>query len=85
MGVGQSWNAARARGEGGQLTDDGSNAAVEEIQGLAQDEDIGVVGDKSAGGPEMQDTAGLSGLLGKMPQMGDDVVAGLALDLCHPL
>ena len=48
---------------------------------VALQQDVGVVGDVGAGGAEVEDAAAGGGLLGEVAQMGDHVVAGLALEL----
>ena len=56
-------------------------ARLEQLERLALQQHVGVVGEECAGRAEVQDAAGLAGELGEVAQVRDHVVARVALDL----
>ena len=88
MGVGETGERPVGAGEGGESGEGGGDPPAQQLERLPHQQLIGVVGDEGAGRAEVEDAAGALfdrvRLLGEVPQVGDDVVPGLALDLRDP-
>ncbi|MEZ5331269.1 MAG: hypothetical protein R2991_04280 [Thermoanaerobaculia bacterium] len=71
-------DGARASREVGERQDGRGQTAFDQLQRLARQQDVGVVGDEGAGGAQVEDPARLAGELGEVLQVRHDVVARLA-------
>ncbi len=58
VGVGEAGEGAVTAGEAGELAGGCRQPPCEELQGLPDEQDVGVVGDEGAGGAEVEDASG---------------------------
>ena len=79
VGVAQGGDGGIAPGEGGQIRQHRQQLTPEIAQGVPVEDQVGVVGDVAAGGPQMEDAGGRRGRLAVGVDVGHDIMAHLPL------